>query len=65
MERGVNFKLCVSRIELRLTVTDAARIVQVDPQTYRCWELGRKMPQMTSLALLCRAFKKTSAELGY
>ena len=65
MIRRINFKLYMARIEKLWTVEEAAQAAQVDIQTYRRWEHGKQIPQISSLRFLCKAFGKTPAELGY
>ncbi len=60
-----NVKLKRTRLQLLLTIEQAAEKVGVTHQTYSRWEKGLQKPHLTTLKLLCKAFEKKPEELGF
>ena len=65
MRQKKNRKLRTARREKFWTIEQAAEHIGVSPQAYGRCERGECHPQVGSLRLLCQAFEKTAAELGY
>ena|SRR5258708_5942566 len=65
MRRKLNVKLYSARKEKLWTIREAAKEAHVDSQTYQRWELGKQIPHVSSLRLLCQAFGKMPTDLGF
>ncbi len=65
MPKNFNVKLYTARMQKLWTVEEAAEAAQIHPLSYRRWESGKQKPHVSSLRLLCEAFNKTPAELGF
>ncbi len=57
--------LKAARLERCWTLADAAEQATVSIEAYSRWEYGIQEPRLSSLRLLCDAFKKSPKELGF
>ena len=57
--------LKAARLEKCWTLADAAEQANVSIEAYSRWEYGIQEPRLSSLRLLCDAFKKSPKELGF
>jgi transcriptional regulator with XRE-family HTH domain len=65
MRTEINFRLRRARVRQLWTIKQAAARVGVSPQTYIRWELGTQLPHLSSLDLLCQAFRARPEDLGF
>ena len=65
MKKQINSQLRKARRRHLWTIKQAAARVGVSPLTYIRWEHGVQAPQLSSLSLLCQAFKARPEDLGF
>lgn len=61
----INYQLRLARLSHTWTIKRAAIEVGVSPQAYIRWELGTQVPHLSSLEMLCKAFRMKPDELGF